>query len=748
MNTRHSRRWYLALLLPLLGLGCSDASAPAPFPESSDLEQRLAADLESPVFLELDGERAFLAPQAPTRVVAPPDESTVGDRIRDWVQLYSSSFGIAADVISVAGQARVPGGGFHVVLATNVPASVASSGYAVDVLLDGDGRLVGLTSYANASATLVPKITSEAAIATALRALPESPEPVSSSGTGDDDPVAKSAAPEARLVYSADGPNDARRLLYSVVVEDNVVWVDALSGEVTDVLPARSGLQGESSSWRYYSHFPYPDATKVRRVDYEQAAGRTVVLQRAAQAATFWSPEKSRIEVGYMTGFLKKGNDAKSTTITHQPLTAENVSKLDLETPAYFLGKKMPLWSGVGVDAMVEANRADEFFQKFLLASPARRMKVVNGLPLVTNEPIQVVVHANYYDSDDKTGQFFNNSCHVTGSTTLLFGDGYATLSDNPTDVRPVVLSLDVVGHEMTHMWLDTRNLAVEGQAIEEGLGDVVGQLLEHSVFQPLGEPTRPDRLGENSFVRTHGLRNLAQPEVGQANREAGDPSLQANHWTHRWCMLADRQGGAVLDRRGQPQIDLAKVRSRAERERCFYEASSIVGHAFYLMTFGGQNATSKVVVRNPIGWETAQPLWLAMLVRAPLAGELRALMPPTMLDLADRQLAMARAVSPDTANAVGCAWEAVGVLRSGTTQRFTGKACTLAAPISCAGRRDGVYCDELSPYAAVRCQGGAIAGAPPPCPTGKTCRPQGGFIGNPAIMTSDKALTCFSPAE
>lgn len=743
MNTLRFRRSHLALLLPLLGLGCSDASEPPPFEESSDLQQRLAADLESPVFLELDAERAFLAPQSATRVVAPPDESTVGDRIRDWVQLYSPSFGIAADTISVAGQARVPGGGFHVVLATNLPSNLASSGYAVDVLLDGEGRLVGLTSYANASANLVPKITPEAAIATALRALPA---PAPSDATGDEEPAPPSAAPEARLVFSADGPNDARRLLYSVVVGDDVVWVDALSGEVADVLPARSDLQGESNSWRYYSAFPYPDATKVRRVDYEQTAGGTLVLNRAAQAASFWSPEKSRIQVGYMTDFVKKGNNEKSKTIIHKPLTAQQVSKFDLSTPTYSKDGIPTHTDGIGVDAMVEANRADDFFQRFLLSSPARRMKVVNGLPVVTNEPIQIVVHANYDDSKDEIGGNFNNAFHRTGSTSIYFGDGYATKSNNPADVRPMVLSLDVVGHEMTHLWLDSRRLDVEAVAMEHGLGDVVGQLLEHSVFEPLGEPTRPDRIGENSFVGTHGLRNLAQPEVGEANRVPGDESLQASHWANRWCMVRDKQGMPVLDRRGEPQFDAAKV--KAKPDRCVYEAASIVGHAFYLMTFGGQNVVSEVVVRNPIGWEKAQPLWLAMLVKAPMAGELRALVPPTMLDLADRQLAMARAVSPDTANAVGCAWEAVGVLRLGTTQRYTGKACTLAAALSCAGRRDGVYCDELLPYAAVTCKGGAIAGAPPPCPTGKTCRPQGGFIGNPAIMTSDKALTCFSPAE
>lgn len=748
MNVPRLRCSRLALLLPLVLFGCSGASDPAPFPESSDLEQRLAADLGSPVFLELDGERSFVAPKAPTRVVASPDESTVGDTIRDWVQLYSSSLGIAADAISVAGQVRVPGGGFHVVLATNLPSNVASSGYGVDVMLDAEGRLVGLTSYANASANLVPKVTPEAAIATALRAVPPA-EP--SDVTGDEGVAVTSGAPEARLVYSPDGPDDARRLLYSVIVGDDIVWVDALSGEVVDVLPARSHLQAESNSWRFYSPFPYPDATKSRRIDYEQTASGPLVLQRAAQAATFWSPEKSRIEVGYMTGFVPQ--KTKSSTVTYKPLVAGKPSDFDLNTQPYVRGGKSPLIHGIGVDAMVEVSRADEFFQHFLLASPARRMKVVNGLPVMTNEPIQVVVHANYRDSDDKTGIFFDNAYHLPGSTSLFFGDGNATVSNNPNDVRPTVLSLDVVGHEMTHMWLDTRRLDVEASAIEEGLGDVVGQLLEHSVFQPLGEPTRPDRLGESSWVRTHGLRNLAQPEVGQANRVKGDESLQANHWTHRWCMLTDRQGKAVLDRRGQPQFDPAKVTARTEtdrarRERCFYEAASVVGHAFYLMTFGGQNATSKLVVRNPIGWEKAQPLWLAMLVRAPIAGELRALVPPTFLDLAERQLAMARAVSPDTANAVGCAWEAVGVLRPGTTQGFTGKACTPAAPISCAGRRDGVYCDELLPFAAVECRGGVITGAPPPCPTGKVCRAQGGFINNPAIMTSEKVLTCFSPAE
>jgi hypothetical protein len=176
------------------------------------------------------------------------------------------------------------------------------------------------------------------------------------------------------------------------------------------------------------------------------------------------------------------------------------------------------------------------------------------------------------------------------------------------------------------------------------------------------------------------------------------------------------------------------------------YESASVIGHAFYLMTLGGKNATSRLVVRNPIGWSASQALWLGSIVKAPVGASLRALTPPTVLDLAQRQVAVARTFSVDAANAVGCAWEAVGVLADGTTSKITGLACTKAGPISCAHRRDGVYCDEVSPFAAVRCQNGQIAASPPPCASGKVCRPQGLFVGNTAEMLTPNTLACHDP--
>lgn len=103
---------------------------------------------------------------------------------------------------------------------------------------------------------------------------------------------------------------------------------------------------------------------------------------------------------------------------------------------------------------------------------------------------------------------------------------------------------------------------------------------------------------------------------------------------------------------------------------------------------------------------------------------------------------------SREVANAVGCAWEAVEVLPVGTTQKATGLACTKVGPIDCSRRKDGVYCDEVNDYSSVRCVNGSIGAAPAQCPSGNECRPQGGFVTNPATMDSKGNLRCFAKAE
>lgn len=64
----------------------------------------------------------------------------------------------------------------------------------------------------------------------------------------------------------------------------------------------------------------------------------------------------------------------------------------------------------------------------------------------------------------------------------------------------------------------------------------------------------------------------------------------------------------------------------------------------------------------------------------------------------------------------------------------------------ACGGKADGYYCDPEQPFAAVRCQGGAIAGGLQ-CPSGLVCQSAGGEPGSPALVENG-ALRCAPPKE
>jgi hypothetical protein len=755
-----SRRFVIpvALLLALSAgsVACSAPTEPGAFESANDLGSRLSADLGSPVYVEGSSERTFVAVQGPSRVIAAPSETETGAGVRDWVRSYATDLGADPDTLRVRGEARGPGGLVYVTLSSGLPENVDDMGFGVDVTLDAEGKLLGVVAHQ------APRIDTNATISEAKAielAQQETPRPAESDpatppatdpSTEDGEPTYSTARvepPSARLVLTTPTGEESARLAYLVELPNGTSWIDAHSGQLLGRLDPEASLQTKASGWRYYASIPFPKERKDRDVEYE-AAGPGFSLSRPLQPPTFGSTAKSRIDVSYMAGFNNDG------TYRFKRIKNQRPEAFDFDTPRYAL--RLPQTTvkppkayanGLGVDAMAEVSRADAFFQNNLLASPARRLRVVNGLPALIDDPIELVVHANHVDVADLANPFgkrTENAACLRGTTTILFGDGMAVYHPTTNANRSPLMSIDAVTHELTHMWLDARvQTGTEASMIEEALGDIVGQLVEHEMSVSTGWPSRPDRFAEESFVAggVLGARNLAQPEVGEAKRATADEAHQANHWSGRTCLLRDSMGKPVLDARGQPQVD-----PRADMADCMYESASVIGHAFYLMTLGGKNATSRLVVRNPIGWSASQALWLGSIVKAPVGASLRALTPPTALDLAQRQVAVARTFSVDAANAVGCAWEAVGVLADGTTSKITGLACTKAGPISCAHRRDGVYCDEVSPFAAVRCQNGQIAASPPPCASGKVCRPQGLFVGNTAEMLTPNTLACHDP--
>jgi hypothetical protein len=153
-----STRSALITVIVSSALGCSAPAEPPPFEEVATFRGRLAADLACPVYVDTQGGRTFVAAQGATRVVAAPNEASVGEAVRDWVRGYASDFGFQADSIKVAGEARGPGGMLHIVLSTGLPDSLAASGYGLDVTLDQQGRLLGATSHSHSNVVLTPSI--------------------------------------------------------------------------------------------------------------------------------------------------------------------------------------------------------------------------------------------------------------------------------------------------------------------------------------------------------------------------------------------------------------------------------------------------------------------------------------------------------------------------------------------------------------------------------------------------------------
>jgi hypothetical protein len=154
-------------------------------------------------------------------------------------------------------------------------------------------------------------------------------------------------------------------------------------------------------------------------------------------------------------------------------------------------------------------------------------------------------------------------------------------------------------------------------------------------------------------------------------------------------------------------------------------------------------------VVRNPIGWNVSERLWISMLAKVITPAGYRSIVPLDYPTLARQQLASVVFYPKEVANAVGCAWEAVEVLPQGTTQKVTGLACTKKmGPIDCSRRRVGAYCDEKNDFSSTRCKSGRIGVNPPQCPSHTQCRPQGGFMNNSAILDDKGNLRCFDPKE
>lgn len=231
-----------------------------------------------------------------------------------------------------------------------------------------------------------------------------------------------------------------------------------------------------------------------------------------------------------------------------------------------------------------------------------------------------------------------DNAAFLLGAFTFTF---QGTI---PTDATlPYAASYDVVVHEFQHGVTDsTLKLNYLGQpgAISEALSDIFGCFAEHHAAP---NETSNVLVGEKSFEGAtstrRAIRSLADPS-SIAFDTGTHKGPYADHMKsyYRWPSTQAGDFGGV------------------------HANSTIVSHAWYLMTVGGTNKTSNLRVENPIGWELSEHLWATFV----FGGTGHAKM--TFEDLARATISTARKMdrpyrSSDPTRTVACAWQAVGVL-------------------------------------------------------------------------------------
>ncbi|HQY63539.1 MAG: peptidase M4 family protein [Myxococcales bacterium] len=213
------------------------------------------------------------------------------------------------------------------------------------------------------------------------------------------------------------------------------------------------------------------------------------------------------------------------------------------------------------------------------------------------------------------TAHFGNNYENAFwDGTQMAYGDG-------ATRFKPLSAGLDVVAHEFTHgITTSTSKLVYQGQpgALNEAISDIFSSFIEHTYKAD----DRNNWLTGETIGASGPIRDLANP------RAKGQPSHMKE-----FVNTQQDNGGVHIN-------------------------SGIPNNAAFLMTMGGTNPYSKVVVGGRLGWEKAEKLWYEV--------ETKYLMSTSDFKAAataSKTAAVALKFSAAEVAVVECAWIAVGVL-------------------------------------------------------------------------------------
>ncbi len=664
----------LPFLLFLAGLAaCSGGSDAPPLGNATpDLASRLEADLGAPVFVDAAPRRPFILAKSRTRIMA--SGSRRAEALLTWISGYASELGVEPRDLRVEGEGIDLAGLHHVRLGGIVPSQVRADGAGLEILTDEEGHFVSMLGHLPPPGlSYAPLISADQARASALARSEEL-------APGLEDQV---RATELEL-WSPEGPVSAEdaRLAHRVETGHLTVWIDALAGVVLAAVPNEAGvlaLSAEDAFRPKVGNDMNPFRKPGKKLDIEV----TALGSGQFRLATTTTP--SHLEASVFTGFGPGGAPRSSAT-----LTSDKPDQWDDRSLAYQgKGKDIGhanLADQVAVDAIFNVNLADRFFRDHLGRGP------VVGNDLAFGDRIDVVVHTNFSIRKGQESPSRNNAFFNRADKKLYFGDGTMVFDNNyleePTQMLPPALALDVVAHELTHAFVDGR-MGQTGQAgaLEEGLADVIGQLFEREVDRK----ARPDLLGERIWARGQEGRNLAHPERGVRYKDTPRP----NHVDTMECMK-------VVGARKVPEPPTD------DNDRgCIHANSLVASHAWHLMSFGGLNMQSQVQIDLPLPETFSNVLWLSLLGLRSSPGWLP---PPArdFLSAARLQVAATLALYPWGLPAVGCAWLAVGVLPASEVAAL-GVKCRVLTVEECAGKADGWYCNEKYGFSSYRCMGGQL---------------------------------------
>lgn len=271
---------------------------------------------------------------------------------------------------------------------------------------------------------------------------------------------------------------------------------------------------------------------------------------------------------------------------------------------------------GQAVDAQAHASLVVSFYAKLRYG----------GKPWLSYDgrasPVNMVLKDNeagpynaYWDAEDRR---------------LHFGEGEPSAGTLPK------ATLNTVAHEFSHgVGEYTSGLYFRGEpgAIEESFADVFASFVDHALGK---DDEAAFNYSEDNDADGIPTRSLVHPGASAVKTPAFDHVSQ-------WAA-----GGKA------------------------HTGSGIPSNAFYLLTHGGTNDTSKRRVRCGIGWSAALKLYWALRTSYVLPGE-------TFQKLAIHSLTAAKRLRINV-EPVGCAWAAVGAIDDAKLQRDWNVKCPEAS--------------------------------------------------------------------